>query len=184
MKATGIFVILLSQDSFESNCLETKYQTITITMFQGMPICWIQRIYFENSQTELCTSYWVSLNTFTPKILFSKSRLITGNARENIDCLLGLAVFYFRAILVFSQHCTASTILLNLCLAKWVSARLFYPELRQSALCLLCFPTLCHCQGTILASLNFHQHRIGQLLSLFLSPQNYKTVKYIVLLLL
>ena len=28
LKATGIFVILLSQDGFESECPETKFQTI------------------------------------------------------------------------------------------------------------------------------------------------------------
>ena len=30
MKATGILVILLSQDGFESDCPETKFQTITL----------------------------------------------------------------------------------------------------------------------------------------------------------
>ena len=29
LKATGIFVILMSQGGFESDCLETKFQTIT-----------------------------------------------------------------------------------------------------------------------------------------------------------
>ena len=30
LKATGIFVILPSQDGFESDCPETKFQTITL----------------------------------------------------------------------------------------------------------------------------------------------------------
>ena len=30
LKATGIFVILLSQDGFESDCPETKFQSITL----------------------------------------------------------------------------------------------------------------------------------------------------------